>query len=36
MNKAGLFAVVIFVAGTLLTPAHTQEMPKKTRHQSQR
>jgi uncharacterized damage-inducible protein DinB len=29
MNKAGLFAVVIFVAGTLLTPAHTQEMPKK-------
>jgi uncharacterized damage-inducible protein DinB len=29
MNKAGLFAVVIFVAATLLTPAHTQEMPKK-------
>src|SRR5712691_3383222 len=29
MNKAGLFAVVIFVAGMLLTPAHTQEMPKK-------
>jgi uncharacterized damage-inducible protein DinB len=29
MNKAGLFAVVIFVAGMLLTPAHTQEIPKK-------
>jgi uncharacterized damage-inducible protein DinB len=29
MNKAGLFAVVIFVAGMLLTPAHTQEMPQK-------
>ena len=29
MKKADLFAVVIFVAGVLLTPAHAQEMPKK-------
>ena len=29
MNKAGLFAVVIFVAGMWLMPAHAQEMPKK-------
>src|ERR1700687_124615 len=29
MNKAGLFAVVILVAGMFLTPAHTEEMPKK-------
>jgi uncharacterized damage-inducible protein DinB len=29
MKKARWFAAVIFVAGMLLTPAHTQEMPKK-------
>lgn len=29
MNKAVLFAVVILVAGMLLTPAHAQDMPKK-------
>lgn len=29
MKKAVWFAVVIFVAGTLLTPAYTQDMPKK-------
>ena len=29
MNRASLLALVIFVAGMLLTPAHTQEMPKK-------
>jgi len=29
LNKAVLFAVVIFVAGMLLTPARAQEMPKK-------
>src|SRR5437773_10861352 len=29
MNRASLLALVIFVAVMLLTPAHTQEMPKK-------
>jgi len=29
MNKAGLLAVVLLVAGMSLTPAHAQEVPKK-------
>jgi uncharacterized damage-inducible protein DinB len=29
MNKARLFAAVIFAAGVLVTPVHAQEMPKK-------
>ena len=29
MNKACLLAVVIFAAGVLVTPLHTQEMPRK-------